>query len=584
MKNVYFIFFGFISIISFHCQKEISYSNRNGNQNPFFMSVALQGNIFDENGQPASDVTIRVGNKITSTNAHGYFRIMNASIDKKASSVIAEKNGYFKAYRTFIATSGVNQVMIKLVKKSFSGSINSSAGGDIVLSNGSKIFLPANGITKASGDRYNGTINVYTSYIDPTSQDITQTIPGSFIADDISNKRIILTSYGMLAVELETSAGEKLQIASGNKATLTIAIPLSIRSSAPASISLWYINEQTGIWKEEGTAIKNGNNYVGEVKHFSFWNCDLGNPAVTLSMTLQTHEGSPLVYTEVRLTRSNGYQSYGWTDSLGQVSGLVPLDESLLMEVLAYPCNDVIYFKNIGPFNQDSDLGSITVNNNSSLVTITGQLLNCNNSPVINGYAIIYYNNTVRYASADNTGKFSTNLVICNGSPATCQVLGVDNSLQQQGDVTDINIVVPETMVGNISACGSSSEQYINYTLDGANYSITSSVNDSLFGVTDLVQANPPNYTNIWGIHGSDYVDFGYLHNNTVGTFPLWNLNMEKYDSVTTLIQPFNITVTGYPQNIGEFYEGSFSGQFKHYSTGAVVHKIDCSFRVRRQL
>jgi hypothetical protein len=28
------------------------------------------------------------------------------------------------------------------------------------------------------------------------------------------------------------------------------------------------MNEQTGTWKEEGSAKRNGNSYVGEVKHF----------------------------------------------------------------------------------------------------------------------------------------------------------------------------------------------------------------------------------------------------------------------------------------------------------------------------
>src|SRR6185312_12452020 len=113
-----------------------------------------------------------------------------------------------------------------------------------------------------------------------------------------SNKRVVITSYGMLAVELESLTGEKLQIAPGNTATLMIPVPPSVASSAPSTISLWYVNEQTGAWQEEGTAQKNGNFYVGEVKHFSFWNCDIGASGVTLSMTFHSFTGSPLAYTE----------------------------------------------------------------------------------------------------------------------------------------------------------------------------------------------------------------------------------------------------------------------------------------------
>jgi len=195
---------------------------------------------------------------------------------------------------------------------------------------------------------------------------------------------------------------------------------------------------------------------------------------------------------------------------------------------------------------------------------------------------MVYYDNTLRYAAVNNTGEFSTNLVTCSGGPSNCQGLGGDNVAQQQSLTATINIVAPETNV-DISACGLSSSQYINYTLDGTDYSITSNANDSLFGFSNTVQANPPNHTAITGIHGTIYINFGYLHNNAAGTFPLAHLTLQQYDSLTTLIQPFNITVTSYPQNIGEFYEGSFSGQFKHYTTGAVLHNINCSFRVRRQ-
>ena len=583
MKRFFPVLFLLISLISFHCQRELSFNEGNSNSNPFPVTATLQGNILDENGQPASGVTVKVGNKTTTTNAKGYFRIVNASLDKKSSLVTVDKTGYFKAYREFSATSGVNQVVIKLIPKNLSGTINSSSGGEVTLTNGSKISLPANGVVSASGGSYSGVINVYASYIDPTAQDISQTIPGSLTADDKDNRRVVLNSYGMVAVELQSSSGEKLQIASGNTATLTIPIPASVQSTAPASISLWYVDEQTGIWKEEGTATKNGTNYVGQVKHFSFWNCDVSATAILLSMTLHTPDGDPLVHALVKLTRSSGSSSCGWTDSLGQVSGHVPSNEPLLMQVLAYPCNTVIYSQNIGPFTQNTNIGVITVPATSSgLVTIEGKLLNCTGGPVANGYAIIYYDNMVRYAATSNSGDFSTNFTICTSSPTSCDIIGVDNAAQQQGSLTNVTIVAPLTNAGNISACGSSSSAYINYTLDGTNYSITSAANDTLTSYTYNIQGTLPYYTILRGNHYPNHILFGYSHNATAGTFPLGDLTVQGYDSLTNLVQPFNINITNYPVSAGQFYEGNFTGQFTHYSTGATIHNINCSFRIRK--
>jgi len=155
MKTLYAaLVFVSISVIAFNCQKEVRTIGGNtqipGNENNTITSSpvtsTLQGNVFDETGKPAKDVSIKVGTVLTTTDDKGYFRVDNAQLDKNASLVTAVKTGYFKAYRSFSATNGVNQVMIRLIKKSSAGVIKSDAGGQITLSNGSVINLPANGV------------------------------------------------------------------------------------------------------------------------------------------------------------------------------------------------------------------------------------------------------------------------------------------------------------------------------------------------------------------------------------------------------------------------------------------------------
>ena len=283
-----------LSVLFFQCQREVSHIG--GPDTPIEIptpdpiTAAIQGNVFDETGAPAAGVSVQVGSKTATTNAKGYFRINDAALDKKAALVTAAKSGYFKAYRTFSATSGANNVEIKLVKKALAGTINAAAGGEVSLTNGSKVALPINGVVNAATNAaYTGTINVYAAYIDPSASDINQTVPGSFMANDKDGRRVTLTSYGMIAVELESAAGEKLQVKSGATATLITAIPSSTQAAAPATIALWSVDETTGIWKEEGSATRNGNVYVGNVSHFSFWNCDVSANALMLSMTLKKY-------------------------------------------------------------------------------------------------------------------------------------------------------------------------------------------------------------------------------------------------------------------------------------------------------
>ena len=577
----------FVAFSFFQCQKDLSYV---GEPDPISVipevikpepiTATLQGNILDENNQPAAGVSITVGTKTTTTNATGYFRIVSASLDKKSALVVAEKAGYFKGLRVFAATSGTNQVTKKLVKKTLAGTVGAATGGAVTLANGAKVSLPASGVVvAASGSAYTGDVSVYATYIDPSASDISQTVPGSFAANDKTGKRVSLSSYGMMAVELTSNTGEKLQIKTGSAATLTTPIPSVTLASAPASISMWSVDETTGLWKEEGTATKQGNNYVGDVSHFSFWNCDQPINAVYLSMTIHTPDSLPLVYAIVKITRSGtGFQTsaYGYTDSLGHVSGLVPANESLLVEILD-PCYNVAYTQTLAALTQNTDLGIITVAASSYLNTFKGKLLNCSGLPVTNGYALISINNLVRYAAVDSVGNFDIKFITCASSATTAQVIAVDNATQQQSAVSTVTLTTPLTNVGSITACGSSSAQYINYTLDGTAYSLTSTANDSMTAYT--AGQGGINTTYIMGNSNSssNYINFSSPAGAT-GPFPIQQFSVQNFNNVT-LIQPFNVTFTQFASTVGSFYEGSFSGSF---TDSTITHTISTSFRVRR--
>ncbi|HEV7779897.1 MAG TPA: carboxypeptidase-like regulatory domain-containing protein [Chitinophagaceae bacterium] len=575
-----------IAIMGLNCQKEVSFNGPgivNNNPNP--ITATLQGNIKDENGRPAMGVTIKAGTRTTTTDARGYFRIANAALDKTASLLTAEKAGYFKSFRVFGATSGVNQVSIQLMKKTLAGSVTSASGGEVSLSNGSKIKLAANGIVKKSGGTYSGAVNVYAAYIDPTSSNISEIVPGSFLATDKNNNRAVLSSYGMMVVELESASGEKLQVAEGSVATLTTAIPASLQASAPATIPLWYVDEQTGIWKEEGTATKNGNNYVGDVKHFSFWNCDVPISAVNISLTLKNPDGSPLMFTIVRITAATTYgMAYGITDSLGQVSGAVPSNMALTLEVMT-PCFTAGYSQNIGPFTSNTDLGTITTTINSNSTTVTGRLLNCSGTPVSNGRAFINFNNIGRYAYTANDGTFSSTFYTCTSAPATCEVTGIDNATQQQGLPVNVTLSNPASSAGDIVACGSSSLEYITFSIDGEVTTITAGPPQNYL-VARCYDSTGVTGTNIncqEGAVGPSGCMLDFLDNRMPGTFPVQNLYIMRMGqgNYLNMIQPFNTTITAFPGTAGGFMEGGFSGQYLDGS--GILHVITSTFRIRRQ-
>jgi hypothetical protein len=384
----------------------------------------------------------------------------------------------------------------------------------------------------------------------------------------------------MMAVELEGSSGESLQIASGKTAKLKFTIPSSIIASAPATIPLWYVDENTGLWKQQGTAAKTNDYYEGDVTHFSFWNCDINIPTVYLEMTIVTTE-SPLPFTQVKLTRINGGgSSYGYTDSVGHVGGLVPRNEPLLLEIMNN-CHQPIYSQNIGPYSANTNLGTITVTLPvQATLTITGSAVNCTNQPVTNGNALIYFEGHL-YNKPITNGNFSVTVTRCSGSTATVEVVAIDNTASQQSTTWNGTATTGTVNTGTLSACGTSSVNFINYTVDGSNYNLsTANPGDSITTISNGGTTQGSTY--VIGMRMSQpnmNITF-YTQGAAAGTFPLQHLTLNQYDSVS-LVTPFNITFTTYGLP-GQFIEGSFTGQIRELANNN-LHNVTATFRVRRQ-
>jgi hypothetical protein len=188
-------------------------------------------------------------------------------------------------------------------------------------------------------------------------------------------------------------------------------------------------------------------------------------------LTLVTANG-PLPGTLVKITRTNnGASSYGYTDSTGHVGGLVFSNEPMLLEVMG-PCNDIVYSQNIGPFAQATNLGTINVTIPPQYqLTISGSAVDCNAAPVVDGYAMIYSDGILLNIPIAN-GNFSTTITRCTGNVAPVEIIAVDNTTQQQS-LTFSSAASGASIIttGILTACGVSTLEFINYNVDGIDYS-----------------------------------------------------------------------------------------------------------------
>ncbi len=300
-------------------------------------------------------------------------------------------------------------------------------------------------------------------------------------------------------------------------------------------------------------------------------------------MTIVTAEG-PLSHVQVKLTRPNGASSYGFTDSSGHVGGLVPKNEALTLEVLN-TCNQAIYTQNAGPFSVNTNLGTITVTlSPASTLQITGNAVNCSNQPVTNGNVLVYFEGHLYNRPINNNGSFSVTITRCSNSAGAIEVVAVDNVANQQSSSPWTGSASTGTVnTGTISACGTSSVSFIDYSVDGTNYSLNSATpGDSITNYGSGVIGTNQTATGITGFRtGQPNIHISFATQGAaVGTFTLNYLAVNQFDTLVTIVAPFNITFTTYGAP-GQFIEGNFTGQFRDINNA--LHNISATFRVRRK-
>lgn len=422
----------------------------------------FHGLVLSTNGSPVSGATITIGNSTVQTNAQGIFVIKNADVKEKFAYVKATKAGFVNGSRTMVPTTGNNKINIMMIPATNTSTVASGAISTVSLPNGTKVKFDGS-FKDVNGNAYNGNVNVAMFHLKPSDQYLNELMPGSFLANNTDGNSRIMETYGMLHVQLTGASGQNLQIATGHTAEMTVTIDATQTSTAPATIPLWSFNETTGIWQEEGSATKVGNAYVGNVSHFSWWNCDAQFPQCLLNIHIQNSTALPLSNVMVKLFRQNQNSTSAITDGNGNASGIIPAGENLTMKIYD-ACNNVIMTNNIGPFanNSNNTLPAITISQNlSNTITITGTLKDCAGNNVTNGVANLSYASSTNYFSNYSTqvtnGNFSFNVLSC-ASSQQLTFSGADfTNLQTTGDI-NFTATYPSTNLGNLTVCTSATE------------------------------------------------------------------------------------------------------------------------------
>jgi hypothetical protein len=482
MKKINFLILGMLFIWG-ACRKDtIDRSVSIENPTPVeYVKTTIGGVVVADFGAPIKDALVTIGSFTTKTNFDGVFQFIDIIANSKGAYIKVEHPAFFHGSKTIdVSPNTRNKVKFILMDNISQKFVNSTYGGKVDFIDYS-ITLPAKSFVSENKENYDGLVFVAAKWLNPTSLIFQTLAPGRLMGIRTDGTLSGMVSMGMLAVELKDDAGRKLQLKEGSEAIIRLKVPEELMPKAPVVIPLWYFNEETGIWVEEGDATLINGFYEGKVKHFSFWNCDYPTQMVQIKIKVLDQDGNAIQGTPVKLTSYNyGQSKVGYTDNFGIASGAIPKNEIFNAEVYSQltQCysSDTLSTQQIGPFTEDVEL-TFTVNiPPTTYKTIKGKLLNCNGEPIPDGYVKLNDSGgvdtigiNVNVFFTDNEGNFEFVLKTCN-LLWSIDIIGYDLGNLQESNPINLNLNFGDIIdLGTILTC-TGLQEYFTYTTPSGTY------------------------------------------------------------------------------------------------------------------
>lgn len=540
------------------------------------VNAAFAGQVIDENGQPVSGAQVRVDGDLAVTDENGIFKLSSLRVPADDAKLMVNKIGYFDFSRAYYLENNVQQnVTIQLLKKEQSGTVSGANGGTLQLPGGASLVFPAGGFVDERGNAYNGTVRIFARQLDVNNPDIALNMPGDLRGIDAKGDAKMLGAHGMLGVELFGQSGQEIRIRQGFEVEIHLPIANAQLSTAPSEITLWYYDNQNARWVEEGTAQRVGNEYVGQVKHFTFWSFSTAFNLVELKGTVYLMDNlHPFSGAVVRLTMtSDSTKGFALTNANGVYKGGVPMGETFNMDILN-ACGEVLFSQAVGPFTSAAIAPDIIVpNTGTQTVELAGRLLDCNGDPIKNGYAQVLLGNFKWIGFTGTDGSFRISNLRCDTTVGVGVIIGFDLQNQKQSAPDTISVPPNAVAVGDLTVCDSLTE-FIRFTLDYNDYIIAVPVG----GIQDSLGMRT--FLNGYSTAQQDVgISIEFAGNGQPGVFALTNL----YVNTLTWnggVGGVNIEVVDPGYAVGDPITGSFDGTFVDQL--GITHTLTGNYQVRR--
>jgi len=166
-----------------------------------------------------------------------------------------------------------------------------------------RLQIPANSLVDPNGRPPTGLLTGELSGVD--QRDPVGRMPGDWGGRNRQGRQVRIETFGAAEINIRDAAGVKYNLAPGKTATVFLPMDPAQVAGAPATVPVWFYDEATGLWRQEGNALKDGNYMRAVVQHFSIVNADVEFSNAACMRILVDTERLPLPF-DVRVTTPTG--------------------------------------------------------------------------------------------------------------------------------------------------------------------------------------------------------------------------------------------------------------------------------------
>jgi hypothetical protein len=466
--------FGLAVVVVFAIAFSSLVSCTDSDPNPPIVNVAfsMSVQVTDESGLPLPNAEVSLGTMTSTTNASGLAVFESAAFPSGRTLLKVNGSGFFPSLNVVEIKASRYSMDVVLHPNTLAGTFLGLAGGSIAVPGGGNVEFGANSVVEASGAAYSGQVFVAATYLAPNGLGNALPYPSDFLGNDASGNSIFLENHGMVSVQLFGSLGQPLQLAGGKTAQISIPVAAQDVGTAPATLPLYYFDEEQVVWKEEGLATLQGNEYVGDVAHFSFWMCPFVYNHYPISGRLVC-QGSPLPATQLEVYNQWGaFLGKVSTNANGYFYGMIPSTLSFQFKV-KNACQETAAQFNLGPFNGATQLNDLNVcSGTANSVQINGGFEDCNGNPDLGAWARVEAQGVVRLYPSNGQGQVNASVLLCQASSSvSIRGVNVGTGAISTGQTFPL---APSISFGNQVVCNNA-PIFCQFTLDGVPYYYTPS-------------------------------------------------------------------------------------------------------------